>query len=463
MNKLNCRFGLMQPVDAGLDWIEKGASTVAEEFATASADAVQLRVSTAAVAEPATKSRVPVGSFDLHQSLRDLIGPASDPVSTVGVLFADRYAYGNDIFGIMFDTAFDLDVPSEGHASVLAGPPREGCAVFLGAIANHRGGGAEYADQALFTTIHEVGHLFNLQHEFVARCFMRESDAERTYDASYWGFLDGEKTLLARAQQDPHVWPGKSPFGDSGNTDAGGKRGARKSPLMLRIGLTRDHFYYYDPIELDITVKLGRRARALTIPDVVDPGYSQFRLWIEDPAGERRLFRSPRHYCGSGATRELRPGDAFHRDISFFGESGGYTFRRTGIHTVWAELDDPRWRTTVSNRLSFEVRRIKSYRASRDCEVLTRRGVRTVLYHRLDRHRGKGVADLEAWLTAGRPSESAGAVRYALARTMLEKATRAHAASHRKLEKFASEHLRRAIDARGLGAQQRRIAQKLVG
>lgn len=89
--------------------------------------------------------------------VRLLAGVPSSGKTSMGLLIADACAAAPDQFGLMFDL--------EGDEAGLG--PRQGCAVFLTAIANALG--VEPTDPSArefisFIALHEIGHAFNLWH-----------------------------------------------------------------------------------------------------------------------------------------------------------------------------------------------------------------------------------------------------------------------------------------------------------
>jgi hypothetical protein len=108
---------------------------------------------------------------DLHVMLRRFVPNLRDRrTEKIAVLYGGFYAHHEAAFGVMFDAGY-LPEAAEFNINnpLVEGRPREGCAVFLGAIAKARARlpGPELDDfdrQVLFTTIHELGHVFNLEH-----------------------------------------------------------------------------------------------------------------------------------------------------------------------------------------------------------------------------------------------------------------------------------------------------------
>jgi hypothetical protein len=465
MNSLTCRVRLGQPLSIP-GWLDTAFfDAIVDEIRTASGGHLNLEIDTSQLKSPILGKTDKLGSFDLHRILRELVGSPASPVDTIGIVLGSRYRYGSRVFGIMFDTAFDLDVPSEGSAPLTAGPPREGAAVFLDEIADNRSAGQAQLRQTFYSTVHELGHVFNLGHS-TEPCFMCTSLESTSYEpAEFWRFTTTQSAVLSRAEpSEMGIWPGRSRFSEFDNGDGTDvATGRRRVPLVLRIGLAREHFYHFEPVELDVTVSLeSRRTKPVRIPDVVDPGYEHFRIWIQEPNGELRRFRSPRVYCFSGANREIAKGAPFHRDISIFGEAGGYAFRRPGVHRLWVELQLPGRAPCLSNVVEFEILAIRSEKAVYAAKLFSSPAVRTVLYHRLDRHRGLGVSALEEWLRHQRREQSAPSVRYALARAFIEKAAYSRKLKSDLLRK-AGNLLRRAADDSALGTHQRMTAARMLG
>lgn len=438
--------------------VENPEAMLRDLYFSASSGAVTLNVETSALDEPLGNGPGKHYSLDLHHAVRRLLANPIDAatVNAVATLYGGRYAHFPEIFGIMFDRGF---VPTSNDdlvkEPIVIGRPREGCAVFLDAIRGQRPEDDEFQRQVRFSTVHEIGHLFNLLHIEHPHNFLSTSPADHTYEPAAFAFAPDHCRQLARADVDRHHWPGGSDFADLGADSASQERprqvgtSRRGSLPRLSVGLVRDRFRYFEPVELDVTIRLPRTAeRRKRIPDALDPGYELFRLWIEEPNGERRLYRSPRKYCVQGLYRSLEPGDAFSRDISVFGQSGGYTFRRSGVHRLWIDFDINSRETIRSNVIELEVTSLLDSSVPTEvARALTRVDAAELLYHRLDRRRGRGADVLEGVLQAYPRLPAAPSIRYALGRTYLN--------TGRSERKRTHEHLTRAIDSPRLGHQQR--------
>ncbi|MGF6706948.1 hypothetical protein [Pseudomonas frederiksbergensis] len=406
-------------------------------------------------------------ALDLHMALMGLTHNPSPPAPSqrIAVLYADFYKPFSSALGVMFDRGFDPgDDPSS--ATEFRQSPREGCAVFLGAIAKLRGDPNQAEDEALFTTIHELGHVFNLQHVNRPINFMAQSEAAGPFQAEAYQFLDMHRMALSNCSRSPNVWPGGSAFNETGkytNYRTGPNREPRHQDFGLELALSMQQreFWHFEPVELDIELRVVEGVqRSFRVPDAIDPGYESFEIWIEEPTRERRRYRSPRRYCSTGKRRTIKPGRSFRRDISLFGEAGGYTFRVPGVHRIWAEFTVRPGAVLRSNELEVNVMepsQSDSYTlASR---ILSAPPRAKSLYHRLFRSANqRNLLILKDYCDTAPRLQSIGAIRYAVARIMAEQASAANCS----LPHAAAEQLRRALDSPELGLRQRELALRLL-
>lgn len=471
---LTCRFGKITDDLAPIPgWATQGARGISETFARESSGTLMISVEAGGLRQtihPPQQTGPELSSYDLHNALRMLAptpAPGSD-LTTIALLFAPTFRSYPSAFGVMFDTGFDIDGSTGPQRGSLYGLPREGAAVFLNAIwAQRSDNPAAYERQVMFSSIHELGHVFNLEHVESQPNFMHTSDKIITVDGSYYHFIEEHRARLKNASTRSDTWPGRSPFSGRDYNDYFQRAWdpwaePRRQPfgLDLRVTVARASFHHYEPVELQIELSVAPSLqRRFRVPDMIDPGYEQFRLWIEEPSGDRRRYRSPRLYCWHGRRRTVTAEKPFRRDISFFGEAGGYTFRCSGVHRVWAEFAFGRAQKLRSNTLEIEIHALSGERVD-DLELFTARDTRILLYHRLDRNGGSAVRRMEDWLEQRRSTSAHGAVRYALGRALLERAKERGANSNEiaTVYRRADDHLTRAIDDVNLGEHQRSIA-----
>lgn len=362
---------------------------------------------------------VVTNTYVLQKALESLVGPRGDNplgVEEVALLFADRLHGHPGVFGMMFDTG---GYGREPYDDV----PRQGCAVFLDSIREYRPTETQRSKETFFTAIHELGHVFNLWHVQSPRSFLASSPAgSKAYDSRCHKFLDVHRDFLRRCSSAPEVHPGGSRFGHRG--DLGPPSGEttyeveNASSLKLEVRVAEEAFWRFEPVELDVVLSTTRSS-GLHVPDLLDPGYEEFVIWIESPDGERRRYRPLRRYCQNVGEKELSRDRPIQRDVSVFEQAGGYTFRMPGEHRIWAELDLGKRRPLRSKAVTVEVEGARSSRDYRRlADALTDPRVRSVLYHRhgpVDSGTKSRIDSAAGKLPRGR----AAALYYALGRARL--------------------------------------------
>jgi hypothetical protein len=440
------------------EFIQKGQTQILEDvFGDSSSGDIDLRVNAKPMAAPRLASKG-VWALELHEALADLTRNAPPPTRSdrIAVLYADYYKPFKDALGVMFDRGFDPgDDPSS--ASKYTKSPREGCAVFVEAIARARGTPARAAQEELFTTIHELGHVFNLQHTMQSSYMVQGGSGANQFTA-------GEQAMLRCCSTSANVWPGGKPFSDTGKFGHLNLRPSKVGEvpgLTLHIDMGQKEFWPFEPVELDIELKLAKsHPRALSVPHAVDPGYDDFQIWIEEPTGERRMYRSPRRYCRGVTKLALQPGGSFLRDVSIFGESGGYTFQTSGSHKVWATFAAKRGIQVQSNVLEVYVRGHSDTQQYAEAMAVLQHSARgKFLYHRLAKATSTGqLRRLKEFAEGQGRLESKGSVQYALGKAL----ARQQMDRGRAVSKSAIDLLSRAFDAKDLGRRQREATADLL-
>jgi hypothetical protein len=470
----DCRFSTVGNVASSLfptipitiPSADGAANSLRDLFFFSSGSTIDLRANYQFLTSGYDSSLTSVPAESLHRALSSLTQNPSDsyPVPRLGVLFASDYASRDNVFGVMFDTGFiDPDAPT----TAVSSSPRQGCAIFLQTIQRRRSNQADYQNQVTFDLVHELGHVFNLQHVSDADCFLNISAEDETPPKSAFSFLPTQRTILAECGIDRAYTPGGDPFGsgDLGNEDAPQNCSGNSTRLKLQISVAQEEFWPWEPIELDIHLGTGRRSAPLKVPDRVDPGYSDFKVWIEEPSGERRRYRPTKHYCAYDATLQVAPRKAYRRDISIFAESGGYTFRRPGIHRIWVTFQLSSRYHVQSNVITVLVktRRLSDKRAQRrlnDVRRLARIAART-LYYRSGVIRSPEVAALEELIRRSREQPICASARYALGRLFYDQIHRSP--SRRKhWESKAKPYLLAARDEPALSGNRRRRASQII-
>lgn len=127
----------------------------------------------------------------------------------------------------------------------------------------------------------------------------------------------GERFTLACES----AW-GLTTQGDDSENSISPRRDA--THLAIRIGITPNEFRHFEPVEFDVSVRYKGKSKAGgTIPDMLDPGYECFQIWLESENGERRRYRPSRRYCTNPAEIRVATGAPLHRDIKYLRRIGG--------------------------------------------------------------------------------------------------------------------------------------------
>ena len=366
---------LMVPVQRG------EPRSLAEVYGSYSSGDIVLTIDGGSLAQPLDLDFESVDEGILQEALNSLTkNPGDQPVRRLGILYSNKLREVPSAFGFMFDTAFSGDDTSIGHR------PREGCSVFVDAIAALRSGD-DYFKQLGFTTAHELGHVFNLHHVDTDLCYLNTSKQDNAPSNGACRFLSNQAELLASCSHNPSVEPGMTEFDGSLTSDGLDKpRRAPATPWTLDVALSQEEFFPYEPVDLMLSLSLDIKAsRPRPAAGVLNPSYRQLTVWIEEPSGEVRRYRPTLHLCGTPELPKVAPGKSIHEALRIFGQAGGYTFRRFGRHRLWATLDTGSKRQLVSSKISFDVKSfLVKTRAARE-EIgaqrkILRRTARTLFY-----------------------------------------------------------------------------------
>lgn len=392
---LNCSFGLFKanvqapPVPPTFGGQELGFFL---ERASRVSGAPGIQVTSDSALSPSSLRplNTPTDLFNLHISLASMLQNPIDGrrISRVGVLYADSLAGHPGLFGLMFDQGF----PGPQVPASFARVPREGCAVFLTAILQHRQALNDFFKETLFTTAHELSHVFNLWH-VAERSFLARSDLRQPpFDIEAYHYAAEHATFLQNMDS-PEVFPGGTPFGVRGRLgppDPDAQSRPVSSAVRVTLAASTREFWHFEPVELTMMVAPASRTRSgrpLVLPDTIDPGYESCDIWITAPDGTRRRYRSPALYCTNAGTISLTTNRPFRRDLPIFGQSGGYTFRQAGLHRVMATLTLPDGHVVRSNVLDLMVKESRPRQPEyvRLHDVLTTRSMAQLLFYKSTR------------------------------------------------------------------------------
>lgn len=385
-------------------------------------------------------------------------------ISRVGVLYADEFLGHPNLFGLMFDRGFlEPRVPG-----IFSAVPREGCAVFLGAIARNRPHPQSFAMETLFTTAHEISHLFNLWHVDQVSFVSRSDVGSPPFGAHAYRYA-AEHVAYLRQMDRPEVFPGGTPFGVRGllgPPDDDPRNERRSSAVDITISTNVAEFWSFEPAELTVRISPSPRrtsTRPVRVADRIDPGYEEFDLWITEPDGVRRRYRPPALYCVNTGVLEVAPGKPFTRDIPIFGQAGGYTFRKAGLHQLLVIMQIGEGRVVRSNVLEVLVKEARphSVEYERLRGALASPSTARLLFYKPAPRSMRVIDRALANMSAVRNPCARAAVRYASAVALAKLPTfrrRSSAATRRR----ALSLMKSALDSGRLGQHQNRKAAKCV-
>lgn len=272
----------------------------------------------------------------------------------------------NGYAGWLFDSTYDEP----------GGVDRQGTAVFThadwlfdeaGDIPSANPPSAEAVERSLFaTTVHEIGHGFNLYHPFgkenatpwtppdwadpianddQALTFMNypwyasPGDSEQWfYDRFYFRFTDGENLFLRHA---PSEWV------QMGNEDWGINHGVAQAGkvdnrLELLVRTRRDVFEMGEAVFVELRLKNISNI-PLPVHSLLDPEFGYFAIGITGPDGKKLPFVPLAHADMRITPTILEPGDALYQPVYLHGGRYGFHFKKPGAYrldVVYTNSDD---------------------------------------------------------------------------------------------------------------------------
>lgn len=472
---IQCYVGCFGPTiqAPALPWLLNNTS-VEEYFSLYSANSISLtinpeRITRDIVGGNATPSATP---YRLNKALNALIGTGYDAppgfsANTVGLIFADKCETIPGIYGLMFNAPMYVrETPFEQTF-------RQGAAVFIETIREHRTDG-EFLGQVIFDVIHELGHIFNLWHTpdtpDNSTSFMTTSKDDHLHPPPYH-FSDPQKVFMSEwshGKTAPYVTPGLTAFGNRGAFSVPHDDQPEDSPaqrdLQLTIRMTQEEFWSFEPVELDLRLDVLRDTLQVEIPNEIDPSYERLRIVITEPAGKIRYYNPTELCCGNTRQIVITKAKPFVRDITLFGQAGGYTFPEPGRYQIQALflVQSTMIRSNVVEICVLEpATRDTFYSAA--SRVFRNHTIAEAMYYR------QAPLDSRFLLPAleiGKRYTSTAAVagfHYALGRSLLNRAVdRTTHTNSAKDRQAGLEYLSRALDSNKLLGHRAALAEQLI-
>ncbi|MBK8211974.1 MAG: acetyltransferase [Rhodospirillales bacterium] len=301
------------------------------------------------------------------------------------------------LLGVMFDTDNEL--------------PRQGLAVFAGAIREFYAGQPGQRDRKLIqTTVHEIGHALNLAHRFEREVARADSTSFMNYDwryrgggrdAEFWRLFaftfDADELAFLRHAPYPAVVPGGAPFrsvrywaeGNGGYSPYVPEAPLPGWELRLLPPQAGPVFAFGQPVLLGVRLT-NRTGQPLRLPrTILDPkaGFLEMLIRRIDPgraqpgAGDSFVPITTRCFdLTPGDILELPDGASHEENLNLTFGAAGFAFAEPGVYEVRALLvvtDNAgrRERVTPSDPLQIRVAYPKTDEAERVADVLFRSDV----------------------------------------------------------------------------------------
>ncbi len=324
-------------------------------------------------------------SAELHAAMNSYFSLIStDPTWNVYLLIGMEYI-NPDVSGIMFDAGDPL--------------PRQGAAVFYKHFKDLSPDGIR-ARNYLRTTVHELGHAFNLLHSFQKGVFsefgfgdnpfmMPRSDSLSYMNypwryphghnrptgwngtSDYWArfpFAFDKSELMHLRHHDRHeVIFGGEAFGIHGHSRLSALQPAEiesrihASPLKLNLCAKQvlseqvKSYDHMEPVHLELKLECNRTEK-VEINRQLHPSAGLVAVYVQKPSGEIVKFRPLMTACYEDSqTATLKPGLPVYQDLHLtFGRDGFY-FQDPGAYEIRAVYLGGERLTTYSNVLQIYV------------------------------------------------------------------------------------------------------------
>jgi hypothetical protein len=272
--------------------------------------------------------------------------PLGTPAWQVHLLMLSK-ATAKGLYGVMFD--------------VTGGLPRQGCAVFADAI---RAGtpDAEQDRRIIQTTVHEIGHAFNLVHRFERTLGRADSSSFMNYDwlyrggdqvAQFWEqfayLFDADELAFLRHGPRAAVMPGSTPFHSVDYWGAAPGTHPAFLPATPTPGMSLTLqppargalFDFGQPIYLQVTLEnTGEQPVALP-PGALDVKAGHLEVLVESGPGTGSATAQPFvpmvQRClidFTGGPQALAPKASISENVNLTFGSGGFTMAQPGTYRL---------------------------------------------------------------------------------------------------------------------------------
>ena len=324
----------MASVFSDIDLSDLG-DDIAEVFQSASSGRLVLKTS---VVDDGFIEQKDVGPSELNNILKSVINNAGGLATEIGLIFASTWKPDPGVLGVMFDTSTDPD----SGLSNINNIPREGCAVFVKAIRTFcdDNGFTDFDRYLRRTSIHELGHCFNLGHDSGNGSFMSTTSANLGSTA-FSQFIADDRAFLLSAH-DLEVIPGGVDLGTrfgSQFDNPGTRKIQSRKRLELVASVPRRELLPGEPVILDIELRNARKIRTTyAVPNELDNGFDRMRVFVKRPDSQCVRIDNKFHFCGSGSIYKVGPGKPLQNNVNLFSKNGQPIFNQPGHYSIYCEF-----------------------------------------------------------------------------------------------------------------------------
>ena len=289
------------------------------------------------------------------------------------VFFASLHEQGTSLGGVMFDT--------------IGTNERQGTAIFCDSFINNAPAGdpnpAAWRQRMKFwTTVHEMGHAFNLAHSWQkelvwngygpwiplqddneARSFMNypyrvQGSQQKFFEDFEFRFIDSEYLFLRHAPQE-FVQPGNKAFFDHHGLEDIGIEIGTDFNLELRVHRKADHFEFMEPVRIEAKLK-NVSSKPKVIPQHIFDSFENLTIVIQKKDGSTRRWAPFARKLFEPTMHVLQPDQAIYGSVPVGFGLNGWDMSEPGYYDVRAmvEMEDLHY---VSNTLRVRIAPPVSY------------------------------------------------------------------------------------------------------
>lgn len=255
-----------------------------------------------------------------------------EPVWGLWTFIAGMHEDGFPLGGVMFDQ--------------IGPQQRQGTAVFMRSFISQPPHGDPAPDawrrrMAFWTTVHEMGHAFNLLHAwekhlgdpwiaqpsgYDQRSFMnypyyygsgehgnRNANSERFFRDFEFRFTD-EELLFLRHAPERHVIMGGELFGEHHALEQAAVSPAPALALEVRTNRGQDAFEFLEPVVLELKLK-NQSPKPIRLPDALLKMTEGMTVLVQQRGGPQRTWHPYAHYCRRPQLIALQAGQSLYESL----------------------------------------------------------------------------------------------------------------------------------------------------